>query len=162
MAAAAPPEVIATPARLEIAECVLHEIAKSAVFSSGDPYEVIPGSHTLFQLDALLKRMKVGNPYKGSAISVFNLKLDDGAMLGVPVSSHEISRYRRERLSIVTPGILPEWEHPVTVAVTPNNIKQWEEFALSNLSGFPPVHRKISMDVMLYAFLEEMWTRLPH
>jgi hypothetical protein len=56
---------------------------------------------------------------------------------------------------------LPEWQHPVTVAVTPNNIKQWEEFALNESSGPDPEHWKISLDVMLYAFLEEMWTRLP-
>ncbi len=123
-----------------------------------DPYEVIHGSHTPFQLDAFLKRMKVGNPYKGSAISVFNLKLDDDAMHWVPVSSHEIARYRHEHFSNVKPGFLPKWEHPVTVAVTPNNIKQWEELARSNLSGRPPAHRIITMDVMLYAFLEELWT----
>ncbi len=149
LTAAVSTEVIATPARLEIAECVLREVAKVGDFFSGNPYEVIPGAYSAFNLDAFLERMKAGTQYKGSAISVFNLKLDDDAMLGVPVSSHEIARYRRERFSNVTPGILPEWEHPVTVAVTPNNIKQWEEFALSSFSGRPPLFRKIPMDVML-------------
>ena len=40
------------PAHLEIAECVLREVAKVGDFFSGNPYEVIPGAHTTFNPDA--------------------------------------------------------------------------------------------------------------
>ena len=62
MADAASAEIIiATSARLEIAECVLREVAKVGDFFSGNPYEVIPGAYTTFNLDAFLERMKAGS-----------------------------------------------------------------------------------------------------
>ena len=81
MAAAAPPEVIATPARLGIAECVLREIKMAPDFFVGDPYEVITGSHTNFRVDAFLERMNAKSQYKGCAIFIVSFKLDADAIL---------------------------------------------------------------------------------
>ena len=50
----------------------------------------------------------------------------------------------------------PQWEQPISVAVTQETLSKLEE-----QSGAPcNVFRKISMDVMTYAFLQESWERI--
>ncbi len=122
MAAAVPTEVIAMPARLEVAECALREVAKSGGVFTGGSVRSQPRLAHPFPAGRVPRADEGRESVHGFRDCVFNFQLDDDAMLWVPVSPHEIARYRREHFSNVKPGILPEWGHPVTVAMTPNNI----------------------------------------
>lgn len=149
------------PARLDLAARLLEEIGALSDIFPENPQDVIPGAHTVFCMKTFLARMKEGGKFKGCAISLFNLQLGEDAIAGVAVSPHDVAKYRADRFSKLGPRETPEWEHPVTVAVTPEDISRWEAVSESDGRAPLPLFRKISMDVMLYAFLEEMWARLP-
>ena len=114
----------------------------------------VQGSHALSENEVFLKGMEMGEnkeaAYKGRAHTLFSLCCDAHAMRNVPVSMHDVNRYREEYFAKLSTMELPKWRHPITFAVTADTVGVIQEKA----PGAPVVNlfRKISMDIQIYAF----------
>jgi hypothetical protein len=151
----------AMPDVIELGQAIVKFIeARVAENSDEFPGVVgVPGSgpHPLFSKHDFVARMvDAGAEYKGTAHSLFALVLNAHAVPGIPANMHEVQRYRAEHYAKLSPDEVPKWEHAIAVAVT--------QETLSQLAVQPDVQlglfRKISMDIMVYAFLLEFWQRL--
>ena len=134
--------------------------APNAPGTEADFMEPAPGCHPLFSAGDFASRMKVpedwkeGDPYpmyKGTAHTIFSLMMED-AIPGAPVSMHDVRSYREAHFSKLKAAELVKWESPVTVVVAEGDASSYDSKA--------PAFRKISMDVMVFAFLEEFRHRL--
>ena len=74
------------------------------------------------------------------------------AIPGAPVSLHDVRVYRETHFAKLKPSETPKWESPITVAVSE------DEASAYNASA--PAFRRISMDVMVFAFSQELQHRL--
>jgi len=150
----------AVPPRTELAARILAELRNYQDLFPEDARKAIPGAHALFDMDEFLAHMKPKGKYLGRATSIFQFRSGEDAIRGVAVSEHDVHDYRADRFAKLATGVHPEWECPVTVAVTPSDVSAWESYK-AGADGHAPSFRRISMDAMVYAFLSEMWARLP-
>ena len=151
-----------TPPTTELAKAILEIVARNPSQFEGLAGVPVPGSHALFDRDAFLLEMaehKAGVEYNGRAHALFALCCESDAMRNVPVSIHDVGRYRDERFSKLSSTDVPKWRFSVTVAVTADTLDAIEKM---EDPGAPVINlfRKISMDIMIYAFLLEFWSRL--
>ena len=147
------------PALIELAKAVLDIIESCPDDFEGMAGVPVPGSNALFEQDAFLKEMVEQNAeYKGRAHTLFSVCCDAHAMRNVQVSMHDVSRYRDEHFSQLSGKDVVRWKHAITVAVTADTVDAVKKME----PGAPVLHlfRKISMDVMIYAFFLEFWERL--
>ena len=119
----------------------------------------VAGCHPLFSVEDFAARMKLpaewkeGEPYpeyKGTAHSIFALAMGD-AIPGAPVSMHEVRSYQEAHFAKLKANEAVRWEHTVTVVVAEDDASRYNPNA--------PAFRKISMDVMIFAFLQELQKR---
>ena len=120
----------------------------------------IAGCHPLFSVEDFASRMKLPEKwqegeaypeYKGTAHSIFALTMGD-AIPGAPVSLHEVRSYQETHFAKLKPSDAVRWKHPVSVVVVEGDASSYDPEA--------PAFRKISMDVMVFAFLLELQKRM--
>ena len=120
----------------------------------------VAGCHPLFSEADFAARMKLpaewkeGQPYpeyKGTAHSIFALATGD-AIPGAPVSMHEVRSYQEAHFAKLKSNEAVRWEHAVSVVVAEDDASRYDPNA--------PAFRKISMDVMVFAFLQELQKRM--
>ena len=142
----------------ELGHSILKVLEQNRDSFPGEPLHVVPGSHPVFSKGELHSKMESEpGEYKGTASSIFMLNLGQDAIPGVPANKHDIEKYRQDHFTKVPHDATIHWEHAVTVAVTQDVLEQ-----IGRAEGQAPAFRKVSMDVMVYAFLAEFWHRLQH
>ena len=96
---------------------------------------------------------------RGMGMNLFLLNLGADAMQGVPVSIHDVTAFQEQHFAYVPEDHLPMWPHVVTACASPEDA---DKLSHADLAKVPlrGIFDKISMDVMVFAFLREFWSRL--
>ena len=96
---------------------------------------------------------------RGMGMNLFLLNLGTDAMQGVPVSIHDVTAFQEQHFAYAPEDHLPMWPHVVTACASPEDA---DKLSHADLAKVPlrGIFDKISLDVMVFAFLREFWSRL--
>ena len=162
------PALVSVAAALQKDMPQLMEAARVASETTADTAEEppanmmlpVPGSHPVFNQQDFVARMHMPKSYdenqpypaySGTANSVFALAMTD-AFPGAPVSWPEVHAYQQTHFAKCKPQHAVVWKHAVTVVVAEGDASRYNPAA--------PQFRVVSMNVMIFAFLQELQKRL--